>query len=578
MRPAPAFARALGLEPGSAEVAERLAASAPAVYRWRVDADGAYSKLTKGFDPWIDTSLRVGYQIRPGTTLTAATEVSRRFDLLDTYLEARLDHRFDESFSAYLLVAGTPDADYRPEIAYAGGFAGTAREADGPVGTTILTLDAARAYYTDNTVFTVTPGLVQYLADGRFWVTARWINVFDPYIEHEAGWSLRGDAQLTDELVVFAGYADAPDQRRRRGGRHETLFAGAALAVSDRVTLRASMAHEDRSVGYDWTGVSARNRREILVPSMTNLVQLWLFSLALSAVSIAIMALLILVRCIREWRARGLKVRRRAVTTWVLRWLEAATWRSCASRRGTCGCWPTSRANCWRWCEARIANGSSASSRPPACRPTCAARVRRRAARPAMLAAESLRHFPDSRDPAGAARRARASPGRRADRGPPSRCRRSARRPRSRIWSRASRSVRASSRALHSNSSVIWRRFRNRRCSASARTRPRPVILRTMALEALAGTGDYALVEPLRRLAVSGPPEIRGPGARRSRPPGTSGRARGGGGGPARSRLARPRAGGGGGPGASASTISWTIWRRSWATRSGGCGSAPARR
>lgn len=219
--------------------------------RWRLDADGMYSHLTGAFEDWTEGSVRLGYQWVPQTTVSAGIEVSDRFDLWDYYVYGRIDHRFDERVSGYVLLGGTPDADFRPTIAYAAGGAAVVRRSADMLATTSLTLDLAQAHYTDNRVETVSPGIVQHLFSGTAWVSARWINTFDRFAGHQAGYFIRGDWQATSDLLIYGGYADAPESDGGRTIQIRTLFAGASMKATERLTLRASLARERRSIGFD---------------------------------------------------------------------------------------------------------------------------------------------------------------------------------------------------------------------------------------------------------------------------------------------------------------------------------------
>jgi hypothetical protein len=66
--------------------------------------------------------------------------------------------------------------------------------------------------YASATIQTINPGVEQYLSD-RFWVTARWINIFDENGIHQAGGCLAGDFLATPRL---RGSRARPTRRTRR--------------------------------------------------------------------------------------------------------------------------------------------------------------------------------------------------------------------------------------------------------------------------------------------------------------------------------------------------------------------------
>ena len=55
----------------------------------------------------------------------------------------------------------------------------------------------------------------------------------------------------TERLRLFAGAADAPDTSEGIVTDTFSLFGGVSYDTTDRMTLRASIAHEDRETGAD---------------------------------------------------------------------------------------------------------------------------------------------------------------------------------------------------------------------------------------------------------------------------------------------------------------------------------------
>jgi YaiO family outer membrane protein len=115
----------------------------------------------------------------------------------------------------------------------------------------LLTLDVRQARYRIGDIQTLNPGVDQYLANGRLWIGARWINIFDQDGRHHSGWLVRGDMLATERLRLFAGAADAPDTSEGFVTEVSSLFGGFAYDVNERFTVRASVAHDDRDTGAD---------------------------------------------------------------------------------------------------------------------------------------------------------------------------------------------------------------------------------------------------------------------------------------------------------------------------------------
>ena len=226
----------------------RTRLSGPAATRWQLDLDGGYAALDGGQPDWKEGNVRLRYQLTEDTALSGSAEIANRFNRTDAYLEARVDHRVADGTSLYLSAGGTPDADFRP--GWQVGAGGSTRVRDGD-NATVLTLDARQARYRAGDIQTLTPGIGQYLAGGRAWVSARWINTFDENGKHSSGWLARGDVLATEQLRLFAGLADAPDVSEGVVVDTFSLFGGVSYDLDERRTLRLSVAREDRASGSD---------------------------------------------------------------------------------------------------------------------------------------------------------------------------------------------------------------------------------------------------------------------------------------------------------------------------------------
>lgn len=226
----------------------QLADSRSTGNRWQVNLDGSYSALEGAQSDWQEGSIQLRYQLDEDTALSGGVEVARRFGETDVYTEGRIDRRLPGGSSFYLSAGGTPDADFRPDWQIGAGGSVRVRGGANP---TALTVDARQAHYRAGDIQTVTPGVEQYFAGGRAWITGRWINIFDETGEHHGGWLARGDFMADDRLRLFAGAADAPDVSEGVVVDTFSLFGGISYDLDERSTLRLSLAHEDRARGSD---------------------------------------------------------------------------------------------------------------------------------------------------------------------------------------------------------------------------------------------------------------------------------------------------------------------------------------
>jgi YaiO family outer membrane protein len=217
-------------------------------YRGQINIDGSYSALEGDQPDWREGNVQLRYQVTEVSALGGGVETARRFGRTDVYGEARIDQRVSPGASFYLSAGGTPDADFRPQWQIGAGGSARVRGGANP---TALTLDARQAHYRAGDIQTVAPGIEQYLANGRAWLTGRWINIFDETGEHHGGWLARGDVLTSERLRLFAGVADAPDVSEGVVVETFSLFGGLSYDLSARSTLRLSVSHEDRARGSD---------------------------------------------------------------------------------------------------------------------------------------------------------------------------------------------------------------------------------------------------------------------------------------------------------------------------------------
>ena len=220
---------------------------------WRVDVSLSQSRLSADLPDWTEIRVGASRNIGDGWRAGAAVEVTERFGEQDTYLEGRAERAFADGL-AYVAVGGSPDADYRPELAL---MAGGERRLAGVVAGTV---DASVASYPSGTVTGLHPGVRLDLAGGRLQLAARWINVWDETGEYRDGYATSVRWQATDRIALRAGYADAPESSEGVTVDVRAWNAGVDFALTDRVTLRGGYVSEDRgayerdelSIGVGW--------------------------------------------------------------------------------------------------------------------------------------------------------------------------------------------------------------------------------------------------------------------------------------------------------------------------------------
>lgn len=214
--------------------------------RWKIDLNGGWSGLTGDRPDWWEGDARLSYQLNPHYTLSGFVTSASRFKIEDTLYEIRVEHKPGPAFNNYIFVAGTPDADFLPEVAVGGGFGLKARDSKGLVNATILTFDARHARYVTGNVEFFNPGVEQYFFNGRLWVTARWINVVDQDNIYSDGYLLRSDIIIAPKWRLYAGYGDAPENVDANIVRTRSVFGGLVYDFNEKITWRASVGYDNR--------------------------------------------------------------------------------------------------------------------------------------------------------------------------------------------------------------------------------------------------------------------------------------------------------------------------------------------
>ena len=265
------YREAATVDPASAEIEARISQAIRP--RWRLDLDGSVSSLTPKGRGWQEGSARLGYALSDRTVITGGIEVANRFKILNTLIDARIDHRWSDAWTSYLRLGGSPDAVYRPIIFAEAGGTYRLSQGSGAFGATLLTLDSGYAKYTATEVETASPGVQQYFFDGRLWVSGKVIGTLatsrvperapDGYsfvrdrLDRFGGYAVRVDGKPTDRLTLFVGWADAPDTSDGRVIPTKAIYGGGIYALTDTLSLKLSAAHEDRVKSYDRTSVNA---------------------------------------------------------------------------------------------------------------------------------------------------------------------------------------------------------------------------------------------------------------------------------------------------------------------------------
>jgi len=211
--------------------------------------EGALSDLTGGARGWSELSADAELPIGPQATIGGRGSYYRRVGLEDVELIGRIGLHPSENLWLRGHLGATPHADFRPEVSVGGGA--DLRLSTGDA--TVLTFDASYERFPTQDVVTVNPGLVQYLSQGRAWITLRGIGVVADGGVLQVGGLLRGDYAPADGWRVFAGGANGPDTDLGVVTRVSSVFGGVEAPLADHFAVTGAIAHEWRKTGVDRT-------------------------------------------------------------------------------------------------------------------------------------------------------------------------------------------------------------------------------------------------------------------------------------------------------------------------------------
>ncbi len=258
-----AFTLALRIDPDNAEARDGLAdvnkarKAPPPVdggkaRAWRIDTGYVYSQLSRlNLADWHEGFIRIEHTWPGGTAVNLRLDASNRFETEETSVGLGIARRFSPASYGYLEGSVAPDGDFLPRSTVATG--GSLRVLDGSsgLGATVLSLDLRHRRYATGDVQNADPGITQYVLDGRFWVTAKWINAFDREVDRRlAGWYGRADWQVIPAFRVFAGASAAPETVSDITVDTQSWFGGLSVDLTSNVGLNVNMAHEDRENSY----------------------------------------------------------------------------------------------------------------------------------------------------------------------------------------------------------------------------------------------------------------------------------------------------------------------------------------
>lgn len=235
------------------QLSERKGATSRVKGRWGLAATQSFSHVSfinRPSQTWYDSSVALFGGIGPATLVALTAEREDRRTFVDTRVEARIDHRFGNSFRTFMAFAATPNANFREKWGVTAGV-----EADVASFVTLLA-DLRHAEYSDASVTVFQPGVRVAARKLGLDATARVINLWDEDGHHRWGLSGRLDRAFSGGATLYAGAATYPDTEAGITRQVHALFAGGTMPVAQKVSLRAGIDYDRRRQTYKRMGAS----------------------------------------------------------------------------------------------------------------------------------------------------------------------------------------------------------------------------------------------------------------------------------------------------------------------------------
>lgn len=232
---------------------DRALGAEEAAPQWRLDAGYSQSRFSKrDQSDWHEETISLNRALGNGMNAGFFAETSRRYGQDETSLGLTHARPMGAGIIGVFQLSTTPDADFLPRWTASADFDGRvfdwSKAGGGPL---VLGLKIKRKNYVTGDVDNLNPGFTQYLARGRVWLAARWINSFERSISKRLdGYSFRGDWQALDQFRLFGGYAFAPEADGSDTVDIRTQFSGAVWDLNGTSSLSFNYAREDRKNSY----------------------------------------------------------------------------------------------------------------------------------------------------------------------------------------------------------------------------------------------------------------------------------------------------------------------------------------
>jgi YaiO family outer membrane protein len=244
------FRQAEALDATSVDVRNRLTLpQSEQATPWQLALSGGKSWLsrTPALD-WTSADMTLSREVAPRVRAFGGVSYAKRFSLSDVMLRGGFNATSGRGTIA-VDVGFTPSDNVLPEFQsfVTGSYRLTDEKA---AATTVAVLDAQLRRYSIGTVKTLSPGIDQYVLDGKLTISARLANTWDTNDKHLLGWSASALWQATDRVGLRVGYGDAPEAERGLVADTKTMSTSVIVRLTETTSWRIDLAREQREGGY----------------------------------------------------------------------------------------------------------------------------------------------------------------------------------------------------------------------------------------------------------------------------------------------------------------------------------------
>ena len=218
---------------------------------WQLNLGYEHSRLANSLDNWDQYHVQFGRWTTENTLVYMRSDRYERFAQDNQLYELGVSHRFNATYSAYLQLSYSPDADFLPRKRFVAGGEAMLIANPGRTGDTWLTGHIQHDVFSHEDITLVHLG-VRFNIQDNLQTHLQYIDSNDNDGNHLNGWSIRFDWYTPlPELRIYAGYADSPEEENGVILDVTTRFTGLAYQFSSRVTGYASIASDDVENAYE---------------------------------------------------------------------------------------------------------------------------------------------------------------------------------------------------------------------------------------------------------------------------------------------------------------------------------------